>query len=68
MEEVFPILAGVALGLVTHLVRSLQLKAVLVCLFGTAFGACASQVVAASVMTAFLAKIWVRRQTRRVAR
>jgi hypothetical protein len=42
MEEVFPVLAGIALGLVTHLVGSIRLRAVLIGVFGLAFGACAS--------------------------
>ena len=42
MEEVFPVLAGVAVGLVAHLVGSIRLRAVLIAVFGVAFGACAS--------------------------
>lgn len=42
MEEVFPVLAGIAVGLVTHLVGSIRLRAVLIGFFGLAFGACAS--------------------------
>ena len=86
MEEVFPVLAGVVVGLVAHLVGSIRLRAVLIGVFGAAFGACASwisgelamswvylvidtvQVIGASVMTAFLVRVWLRRQARRVAR
>jgi len=42
MEEVFPVLAGVAVGLVAHLVRPIRLRAILIAVFGLAFGACAS--------------------------
>ena len=42
MEEVFPVLAGVAVGLVAHLVGSIRLRAILIGVFGLAFGACAS--------------------------
>jgi hypothetical protein len=86
MEEVFPVLAGVVLGLVAHLVGSIRLRAILIGALGVAFGACASwisgelamswiylaidtaQVIYASVMTAFLVHVWLRRQARRVAR
>lgn len=86
MEEVFPILAGFALGLVTHLVGPVRLRVILIGSFGFAFGACASwisgelaiswiflvidtaQVVGASVMTAFLIRVWLRRQARGMVR
>jgi len=42
MEEVFPALAGVAVGLVAQLLRSVRLRAILIGVFGLAFGACAS--------------------------
>ena len=42
MEEVFPVLAGVAVGLVAHLIGSIRLRAILIGVFGVAFGACAS--------------------------
>ena len=42
MEEVFPVLAGVAVGLVAHLVGPIRLRAILIGVFGLAFGACAS--------------------------
>jgi hypothetical protein len=85
MEEVFPVLAGVAVGLVAHLAGSIRFRALLIGVFGVAFGACASwtsgelavswvyllvdtaQVMGASVMTLFLARLWLRRQARRVA-
>jgi len=86
MEEVFPVLAGVAVGLVAHLIGSVRVRAALIGVFSVAFGACASwvsgelasswlylvvdvaQVVAASVMTLLLARVWARRQARRLAR
>jgi len=42
MEEVFPVLAGIALGLVTYRTAPLWLRAVLVAVLGIAFGALAS--------------------------
>jgi hypothetical protein len=42
MEEIFPVLAGVAVGLVAHLMGSIRLRAILIGVFGFAFGACAS--------------------------
>ena len=42
MEEVFPVLAGVAVGLVAHQVGSIRLRALLIAVLGVAFGACAS--------------------------
>jgi ABC-type antimicrobial peptide transport system permease subunit len=44
MEEIFPVSAGVVLGLVTHLVGTVRLKALLIALFGVAIGAFASWV------------------------
>ena len=44
MEEMFPVLAGVAVGLVAHLVGSIRFRALLIGVFGVAFGACASWV------------------------
>ena len=82
MDEVFPILGGVVVGLITHLVGPIRLKAILIGSLGVAFGALASwvsgelalswvylvidiaQVVGASVMTAFLMRVWSRRQMR----
>ena len=42
MDEVFPVLAGIALGLGTHAVRPTWLKAILVGILGVGFGAAAS--------------------------
>jgi len=42
MEEVFPVLVGVAVGLVAHLVGSIRFRALLIGVFGVTFGACAS--------------------------
>jgi hypothetical protein len=42
MEEVFPVLGGIAVGLVAQLLGSIRLRAVLIGVFGLAFGACAS--------------------------
>jgi hypothetical protein len=42
MEEIFPVLAGVGIGLVAHLMGSIRLRAILIGVFGFAFGACAS--------------------------
>lgn len=42
MEEVFPVLAGVMVGLVAHLVGSIRLRAILVAVSSVAFGVCAS--------------------------
>ena len=53
MEEVFPVLAGVVLGLVAHLVGSSSLRVILIGVFGVAFGACASW------MSGELAVSWV---------
>lgn len=44
MEEVFPVLAGVAVGLVAHLVGSIRFRALLIGVFGVAFGTCAGWV------------------------
>jgi hypothetical protein len=44
MEEVFPVLAGVVVGLVTHRVAPTWLRVVAVVLLGLAFGAIASWV------------------------
>jgi hypothetical protein len=44
MEEVFPVLAGIAVGLVTHRASPLWLRAVIVAVLGVAFGALASWV------------------------
>jgi hypothetical protein len=85
MDEVFPVLAGVVLGLVTHLLRPIWLRTLVVGSFGLAFGAVASwtsgelaiseiyllidaaQVIAASIMTAVLIRIWRRRSAQRIA-
>ena len=85
MEEVFPILAGVVVGLATVRVRPLWLNIALVGALGLTFGTMASwvsgelasswiyplidtaQVIAASVMTAFLVKVW-RLRVRSLAR
>ena len=42
MDEVFPVLAGVALGLATSAVRAIWLKAVLIVVLGVAIGWIAS--------------------------
>ena len=42
MEEVFPVLAGVAVGLVTHSVRLAWLRVSLLLLFGLGLGVIAS--------------------------
>jgi hypothetical protein len=42
MEEVFPILAGVAVGLVAHLIKSIRRKSIMIVVFAVLFGACAS--------------------------
>jgi len=42
MDEVFPVLAGVVVGIVTHRVRSVRLHAVLVAVLGFACGTMAS--------------------------
>jgi hypothetical protein len=44
MEEVFPVLAGVAVGLVTHRVGPIWMRAVLIGALGIAFGVMASWV------------------------
>ena len=44
MEEVFPVIAGVIVGLVAHLVRSTRSRAALIGVFAVGFGACASWV------------------------
>ena len=44
MDEVFPVLAGIALGLGTYAVRSNWLRAALVAILGLALGAMASWV------------------------
>jgi hypothetical protein len=38
MEEVFPVLSGIVLGLATHAVRPVWLKAVLIAVLGVAAG------------------------------
>lgn len=53
MEEVLPILAGVAVGLVAYLVGSNRLRALLTIIFGVAFGSVASW------MSGELAVSWV---------
>jgi hypothetical protein len=42
MEEVFPVLAGVVVGLAAHSVTSVWLRLSLLVLFGLAFGVVAS--------------------------
>jgi hypothetical protein len=42
MREVFPILAGLAVGLVTHRAAALWMRAVLIAVLGAGFGALAS--------------------------
>ena len=42
MEEVFPVLAGVVVGLVAHLLRSTRVRAIFIGVFAVGFGACAS--------------------------
>ena len=44
MEEVFPVLAGVILGLVTYALRPTWLKTVAIAILGVALGALASWV------------------------
>ena len=86
MDEVFPVLAGVVVGLGTFAVRPIWLKATLLGVLGVALGALASwvagelaiswayifidigQVLAASIMTAVLVNVWLRRRARSPAR
>ena len=86
MDEVFPVLAGVVVGLASALVKSMSSKAILTGLMGLAFGVCASwisgelsiswvylvvdaaQVIGAAAMTAFLVRIWLRREARLLVR
>jgi hypothetical protein len=86
MDEVFPVLAGVVVGLASALVKSMSSKAILIGLMGLAFGVCASwisgelsiswvylvvdaaQVIGAAAMTAFLVRIWLRREARLLVR
>ena len=86
MDEVFPVLAGIVIGLVTYPVRAIWLRVVLVAVLGIALGAVAGwvsgelaislvyvlidteQVVAASVMTGVLVRVWLRRRARSGAR
>jgi len=42
MDEVFPVLAGVVVGLASALLRSMPSKVILIGLMGLAFGVCAS--------------------------
>ncbi len=53
MDEVFPVLAGVVVGLATHAVRPLRLKVLLIGSLGLALGA------AASWLSGELAVSWV---------
>jgi len=86
MDEVGPVLAGIVIGLATHAVRPIWLKAVLIGALGIALGAAASwvsgelavswvyilidtgQVIAASIMTGILVRVWLRRRPRSLAR
>ncbi len=86
MDEVFPVLAGIVIGLVTYPVRVIWLRVLLVGVLGIALGAVAGwvsgelaiswvyvlidtgQVVAASIMTGVLVRVWLRRRARSVAR
>ena len=42
MDEVFPVLAGVVLGLLTHAIASKRLRAILIAVGSVGFGAVAS--------------------------
>jgi hypothetical protein len=53
MDEVFPVLAGIVVGLATHAVRPIWLKALLIGSLGIAVGA------AASWLSGELAVSWV---------
>jgi len=53
MDEVFPVLAGIVVGLATHTVRPMWLKALLIGSLGIALGA------AASWLSGELAVSWV---------
>ena len=53
MDEVFPVLAGIVVGLATHAVRPIWLKALLIGSLGIALGA------AASWLSGELAVSWV---------
>jgi hypothetical protein len=53
MNEVFPVLAGIAIGLATHAVRPIWFKALLIGSLGIALGA------AASWLSGELAVTWV---------
>jgi len=86
MDEVFPVLAGIALGLGTYPVRPTWLKAILVGILGVGFGAAASwisgelavsrlyllvdmaQVLVAALLSGALARRWMRRRARSLAR
>ena len=86
MDEVFPVLAGVVIGLATHGVRHAWLRASTICAVGIVLGVTAAwisgelavswtyvlvdigQVVATSLMTGIVARVWRRRRARLVAR
>ena len=53
MEEVFPVLAGIIVGLVTERIPSTTLRAVLIVVLGIAFG------IAASWLAGELAISWI---------
>lgn len=86
MDEVFPVLAGIALGLATFLVRPGWLRVGLIGIAGVGLGATASwisgelaishvyvlvdaaQVIVAAVLSGFLARRWLHRHGRMLAR
>src|SRR5262249_16034569 len=86
MDEVFPVLAGIALGLGTYAVQPTWLKAILVGMLGVAFGAAPgwssgelavrrfyflvapAQVLVAALLSGALARRWMRRRARSLAR
>jgi len=78
MDEVFPVLAGIVIGLVTYPVRVIWLGIALGAVAGWVSGELAiswvyvlidtGQVVAASVMTGVLVRVWLRRRARSGAR
>jgi hypothetical protein len=86
MDEVFPVLSGIVLGLVIHAIGPAWLKVASIGICGIALGTLASwisgelavswvyllvdagQVIAAAIMTGVLARIWLRRRVRDLAR
>ena len=82
MDEVFPVLAGIALGLVTFTLRRIWLRVVVIGILGVALGAAASWIsgelavsrfyvlvdAAQVIVAAFLTGVLVRHRLRRRAR